>query len=80
MSSLDKGVHERGEYKQETLNFIAGRSPDEYGVSDWRRVEFLSASDRKSQQLSMRESNFEKEVNHITLLQQRNELSLEKYL
>jgi len=43
---------------------------------DWRRIELLSEKDRSKVVLSVDESNFEREVNHLSNLQQRNESSL----
>jgi len=42
----------------------------------WRRIELVSQKDKNKQMLSVDESNFEKEINHLGHLQQRNQLSL----
>lgn len=43
-------------------------------VKNWRRVEF------KEQKLEYHHSNFDKELDRISSLQERNSMCLEKYL
>ena len=45
---------------------------DDYGVSEWRRIEFKEVNGQKAKKMSVNESNFEREVSHLNRLQQRN--------